>query len=232
MQTSASTQNNAAAGEREKHLAALVHHLLRTEESEKAALARQLHDELGALLTVASLDVATVAHKLKQSEPELAARLLRALDKIKQAAAFKRDVVESMRPSMLDGLGLSTCLDQHVLEFGKRTGLQVSADIRRDCDRLGPEAAIALFRIAESALDLVPQGAHAGELRISLLERDGGAALSIEVGGADVRVDELALSAMRERAAAHGGKLTVARPKAAGIAVELWLPLLRVPKGA
>ena len=152
MQTSASTQNNAAAGEREKHLAALVHHLLRTEESEKAALARHLHDELGALLTVAALDVAAAAHKLKQSEPETAARLQRALDKIKQAAAFKRDVVEGLRPSMLDGLGLAACLEHHVLEFGRRTGSQVRTDIRRDCDGLGPEAAIALFQLETGRL--------------------------------------------------------------------------------
>lgn len=223
----ATSNNEPEASEREIALAALAQHLLQAAEREKAALAHKLHGELGSFLTVASLDVAAVAHKLKQSEPELAARLARVLDKIRQAADFKREVVESLRPSMLDGLGLSACLQQHALEFGRRTGWQVTSDIRSDCDGLAPDAATAVFRIAQQTLGHVPQGAQAGELRISLREHNAGAALLLDVGGIDLHLDDLALSAMRQRAAAQGGKLMVARREGVGVVVECWIPLPR-----
>jgi signal transduction histidine kinase len=219
----------AAVGEREGQLAALAQHLLLSAENEKAQLARELHSELGAFLTVASLDVSMVLHKLKQSEPELAVRLQRVLGKIKEAAAFKRQIVESLRPSMLDGLGLPACLSQHAAEFGKRTGLHVTTDLPDVID-LSPDHAIAMFRIAQQALDNVEQHAHASEVNLSLREQDSGLVLLIADDGTGLPHDVLASTAslgligMRERAALFGGRLTLHRRDEGGTAVEAWLP--------
>jgi signal transduction histidine kinase len=212
-------------------LAALSRHLIARGESEKAALARRLHDELGACLTVVSLDISVVAEKLKDSEPELAARLQRALARVKEAVAVKRGIVEELRPGMLDTLGLSVCLAEHALEFRRRTGLEVETDIAEDVVGSGHDAAIGIFRIAQEALVNAERHARASRIRLSLQSKDGGACLLVEDDGAGIAPlamqakDGHGLALMREHAALHGGSLRVRRREEGGTAVEAWFPL-------
>ncbi|MBV8634282.1 MAG: histidine kinase, partial [Burkholderiaceae bacterium] len=192
-------------------LTALVRHLMLSAENERAALARQLHDEFGACLTVASLDISVVNEKLKHSEPELALRLQRALAKIKEAVAMKRTVIEGLRPGMLDSFGLATCLDDYAREFGGRTGVPVALDMVEEFDGMAPGRAIDIFRVAQETLASVEkQGGTAG-LKISLKAGSDAVCLLIEADGADLTkgIDPLAMSAMQERMASHGGSVVL-----------------------
>jgi signal transduction histidine kinase len=220
-----------AAGLRARQLAALSHHLIQLAEIEKATLARQLHDEFGACLTVIALDILIVAEKIKHTEPDLALRLQRAIARINEAVVLKRRLVEELRPSMLDSLGLSACLTEHMLEFEKRTGLHVTTDICPDFDNIDADNAIAVFRIAQESLRNVEKHAAASRLWISLQPKDGGACLLIEDNGIGIASDVMmapkshGLSGMRERMILHGGKLNVGRGhQGNGTTVEAWFP--------
>ena len=218
---------------RARQVGALSHHLNKLAESEKATLARKLHDDLGACLTVASLDISVVAEKLKQTEPDLAARLQRAIARIKEAVALKRELVEQLRPSMLDSLGLFACLTEHALEFKRRSGLAVTTDICQDFDNVDADSAIGIFRIAQESLRNVELHAHASRVRISLQPKDAGACLVVEDDGVGIAADAMmrpacgGLIGMRERMSLHGGSLTVRqRLQGNGTVIEAWFPRL------
>ncbi len=220
-----------AAASRARQLAALSHHLIKLAEAEKAALARRLHDELGACLTVVALDVSVVAEKIKETEPDLALRLQRAIARVKEAVTLKRHIVEALRPSMLDSLGLSACLGEHALDFTKRTGLPVATDICREFDGLDSALAMDIFRIAQESLRNIERHAGANRAWLFLQPQDGGACLRVEDDGAGIEpgpmlsTESLGLIGMRERVALHGGRLEVRRrhPES-GTIVEAWFP--------
>jgi len=216
---------------RTEQLAALAHRLIQRKETENAALARKLHDELGACFTVASMEISVVAEKLKHSEPELAARLQRTLIRIKEAVGLKRDIVDALRPPMLDHLGLGACLDELALEFARRTGVVATADIAPNADAIGTDGAISLFRIAQESLHNIERHARARRVAISLVREEDGVRMSVEDDGVGITsramadAQSLGLCGMRERMALHGGKLTVrARQHGSGTVIEAWYP--------
>ncbi|MET3246102.1 signal transduction histidine kinase [Burkholderia sp. OAS925] len=96
--------------ERTRQLEALGWHLQAVSENEKTQLARELHDELGAILTASKMDVAWANRKLKDSAPEIAGKLQRALANLDQGIALKRRIIEDMRPTVLANFGLVTAL--------------------------------------------------------------------------------------------------------------------------
>ena len=225
---------------RTEQLSVLSRHLMNVAEEEKGKLARELHDELGANLTVITMDIAVVADKLRQSNPELADRLQRAIGTIKETVNLKRRIIENLRPSMLDNMGLSTALREHAQEFGKITGLRVHTDICEDFDSINPSSAIALFRIAQEALTNVAKYARASHVWVSLQAKDNGLSLQIVDDGIGIAPDALnkpkshGLSGMRERILLLGGGLTIRRVMngSGGTSVEASLPLSLVPAGA
>ncbi|HEY8025886.1 MAG TPA: ATP-binding protein [Burkholderiaceae bacterium] len=221
-----------AVDSRTRQLAALSHHLIKHAEAEKAALARQLHQELGAALTVISLDISVVAEKLKHSEPELAARLQRAIAAIKTAVALKRTIVDELRPSMLETFGLSACLTEHLLDFSNRTGLKVTTDICQDFDDIESDRAISIFRIAQESLLNIERHAAASRVWLSLEPQDGGALLQIADNGVGIAAEiataqeSCGLIGMRERVALHGGRFKLGRwHDGSGTVVEAHFPL-------
>ncbi len=96
--------------ERTRQLEALGWHLQAVSENEKTQLARELHDELGAILTASKMDVAWANRKLKDTEPAISEKLKRALENLDQGIALKRRIIEDMRPTVLANFGLVTAL--------------------------------------------------------------------------------------------------------------------------
>jgi len=183
------------------------------------------------------VDVAVVADKLRQSNPELADRLQRAIGTIKETVNLKRRIVENLRPSMLDNMGLSTALREHAKEFGKITGLRVHTDICENFDSINPASAIALFRIAQEALTNVAKYAHASQVWVTLQAKGDGLSLRIVDDGVGIAPDALnkpkshGLSGMRERILLLGGGLTIrcVMNGSGGTSVEASLPFSPAP---
>lgn len=219
---------------RTEQLAVLSRHLLKISEVEKARLARELHDELGANLTSISMELSMAMEKLKATDPTMAAQLARAREGLRDAVNIKRRIIENLRPSLLDNLGLAASIQNHYEETTRLAGLALELDIAEDFDDIDPNLSIALFRIAQESLTNVVKYAQASRVKLSLNYRASHLRLQIADDGIGIPKDALkksqthGLLGMRERALLAGGSLTV-KPGATGrgTVIEVSIPLGR-----
>jgi len=212
---------------RTAELTELAHHLQTVREDERAHLARELHDELGALLTAAKLDVARIRRMTRTAAPEIDDRLKHMSELLDQGIALKRRIIEDLRPSALSNLGLIPALEILTQEFAQRSGLQLSLELvdtyTHDADRL------ALYRLVQEALTNVLRHAKAKHVRVSLGEADGWLQLHIRDDGQGFNPDAVGaghhgLLGMRYRIESLGGTLQLLSAPGRGTLVLARLP--------
>ena len=203
--------------ERTAQLSVLSRHLIRVSEEEKSRLARELHDEMGANLTAIGIDLATVIEGLRTSEPELADKLGRARRTLVDTVQLKRRIIENLRPSLLDNMGLSAALQSYCADYARVTSLDCDALIDPEADGAGPTQSIALFRITQEALNNIAKYAKARNVIVNLTHEPEGWGLEITDDGIGIpegtmaRTKSHGLLGMRERALLLGGTLVVER---------------------
>lgn len=212
---------------RTTQLTELAQHLQMAREDERQRLARDLHDELGALLTSAKLDAARIRSRLGEGMPEARERLAHLVQTLDQVIELKRRITEDLRPSALAHLGLAATLDILAREFSERSGLPVRCALRPVA--LPPAAELVVYRLVQEAITNISKHAGARAVWIDLTERDGRAVVSVRDDGSGF--DRAAhpsghgLVGMRFRAEAALGRLCVSSTPGAGTLVELSLPL-------
>ena len=205
----------AKVASRTQQLSHLSRHLLTVSESEKAALAGELHDELGSNLTAVMLDVSAVEKRLDTIDRALADKLKRAIKVLHNTVDIKRRIIHGLRPSMLDSLGIASALRMHCEDFTRRTGLPCAAVTTDDFDDLDPGWNIAFFRIAQEALTNVAKYANATHVDVSLERERQGIRLRIVDDGVGIAADVIdkplshGLLGMRERIALLGGLFAI-----------------------
>jgi PAS domain S-box-containing protein len=226
----------------EQRLATYSRELARAVEAERTRIAREIHDELGQLLTGLKLDVAWLARRLPPATSTTGTGTSAVAERIEDIQVQLDETIHSMRriatelrPAALDELGLGPALRAHVAEFVRRAGL--SADIRIDDVDVGADGATALFRIAQEALTNVARHASASHVQVTLAAEAGHAVLEVaddgrgaplEAGGetAAERIGH-GLVGIFERARLAGGEASVVSGPGHGTAVRA-----RVPRAA
>src|SRR5262249_38728292 len=136
-------------------------------------LAKELHDELGGLITAAKMDMAWLqAHIGESLDPASEEKFRSVVQMLNQAMTLKRRVVESLRPSLLDHLGLPVALRSHFDEQCGRAGIEYVATLPEEILDLEPAVQLTLFRVAQEALASLL--AHGGARHVELvIENDG-----------------------------------------------------------
>ena len=217
---------------RTEQLSVLSRHLISVSEEEKARLASELHDEMGANLTAISIDINAVADRLKPEHAPLAAMLERARATLVDTVQLKRRIVENLRPSLLDHLGLAAALHSYCVEYAQLTGLDCEALVDGEVDAAGPMQSIAVFRIVQEALNNVAKYAGARHVIVHLVREGDGLLLEVIDDGVGISQDAVrepkshGLLGMRERALLLGGSLCVKRGvNDVGTCVEATIPL-------
>jgi signal transduction histidine kinase len=224
--------------QRTAELSELSTHLQSLAEQEKSALSRELHDELGGLLVAARMDVSWIEERLKTQDPELQAHFRRVHEALQSGVEVKRRVVENLRPSLLDNLGLFPALRSQVADTCRRAGLKCIERYPQEELQLSPEASITVFRIVQEALTNIVKHARARTIEVSIEQRPPWLVLLIRDDGVGLPLERLralrahGLAAMRQRAAGLGGLWQVRRPAAGGTEIEVRLPLERVIEDA
>jgi signal transduction histidine kinase len=219
--------------ERTRQLEALAWHLQSVSENEKTQLARELHDELGSILTASKMDVAWVNGKLKASEPAMAEKLGRALANLDQGIALKRRIIEDMRPTVLANFGLVTALRTLADEAAQRAGWTLELRLPDEDVKLGEEVEIALFRVAQESLTNAAKYAQAINVSIALALDDGRVSLHIADDGVGIRPQDLkrththGLLGMRQRVSARGGRIEIQRRSPLGTEIRVTMPRAR-----
>jgi signal transduction histidine kinase len=221
--------------QRTRQLTELTRHMQTAREDERARLARDLHDELGALLTSAKLDAARLRSRLMAgiaaSQPvaeDSLDRLSHLTGTLDSVIALKRRITEDLRPSSLDHLGLVVTLEILAREFGAQAGVQVHLALAEA--PLSPTAETAAYRIVQEAVTNISKYAQAGNVWISLGRQGDRAFLTVRDDGlgfdtATPRAQRYGLVGMRFRAEAEDGRLRVHSAPGRGTRVVLTLPL-------
>ena len=138
---------------RTEELSALSTYLLRMMESERSQLAKELHDELGGLITAAKMDMAWLqAHIGSALDAASEEKFRSVVQMLNQAMMLKRRVVESLRPSLLDHFGLPVALRSHFDEQCAAPGIEYIATLPDEMLDLEPAVQLTLFRVAQEAL--------------------------------------------------------------------------------
>jgi signal transduction histidine kinase len=229
---------NEQVEQRTAELTELSQHLIRVSEEEKAKLARELHDTLGSNLTAINMDLNWLLRRLPEEPRELRERLQRTLQMLSDTVELKHEVIEGLRPSQLDNLGLAFAIHSHCREFARRTGIACDVEVSEDFDDLDPSWSIAFYRIVQESLTNIAKHAQASEVHVDLQRDAQGIRLRIiddGVGlaeGSSSKPKSHGLVGMRERMRQIGGQLTVGRaPSGRGTVVEAFAPHHRQATG-
>jgi signal transduction histidine kinase len=209
-------------------LSALSIHLQDLSEKEKSELARNLHDELGGLLTAAKMDLSWLQSRVP--DPALQDRLAQLGTVLDEAMDLKRRVVEDLRPSLLDHFGLPTALRAYVESACAKGGLRAQIALPEDGEAMPKESAIALFRIVQEGVTNIIR--HAEARSMSLRFTMGGDAwrftLSDDGRGFDAADPRFrwshGITGMRQRVRALGGHFEIESTPGAGTTLRVSVP--------
>lgn len=213
--------------QRTAQLVELTDHLQTAREDERHRLARNLHDELGALLTSAKLDAARIRSRLAGAAPEALDRLNHLVETLNSSIALGRRIIEDLRPSTLSNLGLVPTLEILGRDFGSHSGVQVHTEL--EPVKLPPDAQLVVYRLVQEAITNITKHASAKQVWIALKAEDGQAHVSVRddgVGFDPTRQPRSAfgLIGMRYRVAAEGGSLRLRSAPGQGTSIEATLP--------
>jgi len=227
----------AEVAARTEQLRELAQHLQTIREDERSRLARELHDELGALLTAAKLDVARLKSRLGATvTADATERLAHLNETLNGGIALKRRIIEDLRPSSLSNLGLVAALEILLREFAARSEIKVRDDLAGV--ELDAAAQLTVYRLVQEALTNVVKYAKAREVSVTLEPIEGGGArvaVKDDGIGFDTDVPRLArhgLIGMRYRVEAEGGTMRLLSSPGAGTLIEATLPAPRADQPA
>ena len=203
-------------------------------EEERARVARELHDELGQVLTSLKLEFMWLVDELRKSDPKPGIQLVNKLQSliglIEISIQSVRQIASDLRPAVLDHLGLKEAIQWEATKFQARTGIRCRAAWELKDGPVDRTRQLALFRILQEALTNVTRHAHAGAVRISVHERGRTLTLKVQDNGRGITKAELAsvesigLLGMSERARMLGGHVTIRGMPGRGTTVTVQVP--------
>lgn len=205
-------------------------------EEERARVARELHDELGQILTSLKLEFMWLVDELRRSDPKPGIQLVNKLQAltglIEVSIQSVRRISSDLRPAVLDHLGLKEAIQWEATKFQARTGIRcrVAWELRDDLSDRTRQ--LALFRILQEALTNVTRHAHAGAVRIGARKRGKALTLTIRDNGRGITkaerssVESIGLLGMTERARLLGGRMTIAGVPGRGTSVTVTVPVV------
>ncbi len=213
---------------RTEELDELARHLQSVREDERAHLARELHDELGGLLTAAKLDLARLRKRTAGAGDDVAERLAQLGRSLDAGIALKRRIIEDLRPSSLDHLGLQHALEIQCAEFAQRGELRLRAEIEDVA--LSPQRALVAYRLLQEALTNVAKHARASEVVVQLTRDGDRARLRVVDDGQGFDSTQRTpgahgLAGMRFRVRSCGGRFSVRSAPGQGTTLEALLPI-------
>ena len=204
--------------------------IMADQEKERTAIARELHDELGQVLTALRMDAVWMQERLKESDPKIAERALTMCDLIDKTINDVRSIAIRLRPGVLDDLGLVDALEWLTGDFEKRSGITCVFE-HSDVQMLNETLSTAAYRICQEAMTNVARYAEASRVSVVLKEDKNILSLSVRDDGKGFDTSRLpefegvGIAGMQERATLAGGNLEVMSEKGKGCHVMFSVPV-------
>lgn len=198
----------------QKQLRRLSAQLQQAQEDERQRLARELHDELGQVLTGVRIELAWLEKRLPEEQVALIAHLEQAQALANSALGTVRRVATALRPQILDDLGLQAAIDWLLQEICGRAGIEAQLDFRLS-QRLAPELSTTIYRACQEALTNIVRHSQARRASVRIHSNDEWVMTEVEDDGLGLqtpREGSLGLVGIRERVQLHGGTLELSAP--------------------
>jgi hypothetical protein len=224
-------EHEDALRESQRELRELSARVLEAREEEKTLLARELHDELGQLLTALKMDLSSIREKVPAGEA--AARIEEMAGLLDQTVAATRRISADLRPLMLDDLGLADAAGWLVEDFCKRSGIdcRMQTSGAEALGELSKSVATAVYRAIQESLTNIARHSGAKSAWVNLAVEDRAIFVEVEDDGRGITPEAMAksrslgLKGMRERITYLGGSLEIARAPRGGTRLRLRVPL-------
>ncbi len=209
----------------------LTRRLVQAEEAERRRIAGELHDRVGQTLSALNINLDIVLRDGTLAA-EARNRLKDSIGLVERTLESTENLMAELRPPLLDEYGLAAALGWQAEEFSRRTGIRVSLQeaAREAVKALRVDVAMALYRIAQEALNNVLKHARATNVKIELSTLENQLLLAVRDDGAGfdpsrARAGRWGMTSMRERAEAAGGQLSVESVAGQGTCVQVKVPL-------
>lgn len=221
--------NQQRAADAERELRRLSQQLVKTQEDERRALSRELHDQVGQQITALRVEIANLGRIPSAERDTFAAHLREAKGLAEQTMKTVRDLAMGLRPSILDDFGLGPAIEWQAREFARRTGVPAHVDIEGSLNGLTESDRTSLFRIVQEALTNITKHASASEIRIALTAGDQGVMLRVVDNGKgmdpmNARGRGLGLVGIEERAREMGAGFVLDSQPGQGTTIEISIP--------
>jgi two-component system sensor histidine kinase UhpB len=199
-------------------------------EQERKEIAIDIHDDLGQALTALQIDLAWMSKRIDPEHKRLVEKVGAMLKLIKETDKKVKHISSTLRPPLLDDLGLAITLQAYVREFGQRTGIKCGLRLEPEEIAMDEERSIAVFRIVQEALTNIIRHAAASRARIVIQVREGEILVEISDNGMGIEAKDvtsnksLGIIGMRERAATLGGTIEIIKKRGGGTALTARIP--------
>jgi PAS domain S-box-containing protein len=209
----------------------LTGYLQNVREQERLNISREIHDELGQLLTVLKMDVSWLNKKIGGENSMVKEKLSEILNLVDTTVRSIRRIASELRPTLLDDLGLYAAMEWHLEEFERRSGIRRELVIPENELALSDSLKIGIFRIFQESLTNVARHSEAKNVNVSLLQKDNQLILTIRDNGIGFEQGPMAtkktlgLLGMKERSMMMGGVYNITSARGAGTTVTVIIPL-------
>jgi PAS domain S-box-containing protein len=200
-------------------------------EEERTRVAREIHDELGQILTILKMDLCWLKDKTGPDKNETGKKIKSMIGQVDHTIERVRKIVSELRPSILDELGLTAAIEWQVSQFQERTGIRGIVKSNAEGLDLRPDIAAALFRVVQEALTNIVRHSNATEVRVSLKGAPRQLRIFVADNGKGITREEIAdrksfgIIGMSERVHRIGGNFNIYSVPGRGTRLEISAPL-------
>jgi len=223
-------RQHARAMQAERQMRQLSQQLVHAQEEERRAISRELHDEIGQMLTGLRMEFRSLAKMHHVSPEQFQSRIEQGKGLLDQALQSVRDIAMGLRPSMLDDLGLEAALQWQVRDFSRRHEIPVNITVKTSLADLPESDKTNLYRIVQEALTNCARHSNAKSIAILIERENGNLRLTIRDDGIGFRPGTngkgLGLVGIQERAREMGGSMTI-ESNSRGTALTITMPAER-----
>jgi signal transduction histidine kinase len=213
-----------------RELRRLSQQLVNAQEDERKSISRELHDEVGQMLTALRMELRRLQDLRNASAREFDEHLEETKQISEQAMRAVRHIAMGLRPSMLDDLGLGPAVQWQAREFSRRSGVPVTVESEGDLSALPERHRTCVYRVVQEALTNCARHAHAREIRITLHGDPGSLTITVQDDGTGFDVKQsrgrgLGLLGIEERVSELGGSVSISSQPGKGAVLSARIPL-------
>lgn len=216
----------------EQELRKLSQQLVKAQEEERRSLSRELHDEIGQMLTAQRMSIRNLKRLRQAPEQEFLARVEELATQSENTLQAVRAIAMGLRPSMLDDFGLAPAIEWQAREFSRHFGVPVNVQIEGAVNELPEAYSTCVYRVVQEALTNCARHAQAHEIRIAVHGQEDRLAITVQDDGAGFRAAQargrgLGLLGIEERVRELGGRFSVRSAPGHGTVLSAEIPLER-----